>query len=371
MLYNEITSVELVRIPHQGSTGPRILMARLDDHHSNPASIYEIAVFSLTGQRLSQWSRPVLPTGSHSFYRGNTPAIGNFDADSEVEVAWLGPSPRSTQLPDGETNVYIFNLDGSLLSGWPRQLPGKFYFSPLAVGDLDADAREDLVVQTGCSIGAGGCSALAAFDRSGNFLPGWPIINHGALHTYFKQLALGDANSDGQLEVFNCHDDIFGKGSIQSQCIWRDAQARVLPGWPHNMGVGVGVQPVIADFDNDGQAEVVLADKFEKIRRPNNIFYERDIFRGWSIDGSLFSKIQFNWPSPNFGIAGVKLVPKNNGALQLLVGVPRYPLGFEQSIVPGWGDFGAWSVVSPSGEIPRILWAGRGNGNWNDSRYRP
>lgn len=85
------------------------------------------------------------------------PAICELDGDDEGEIVW------------GDSVGYIraYNHDGTVVTGWPRQVSTGPLPSPVAVGDLDGDGRMEVVV--GDMIGN-----VHAYHHDGTPLAGFP-----------------------------------------------------------------------------------------------------------------------------------------------------------------------------------------------------
>jgi MYXO-CTERM domain-containing protein len=122
---------------------------------------------------------PCMDTG-HLWSRGAgaSPVLTDFNGDGKLEVVQAAF--------DG--NVYIWQSDGTPLSGWPVLLHGKNanaynrILSTPAVVDLNGDGVPDVVSGSNEEVGAGGGAGLAfAVDghgmgaSGGPYLPDWPI----------------------------------------------------------------------------------------------------------------------------------------------------------------------------------------------------
>ena len=101
-------------------------------------------------------------TGYSGWFRHTTPAIGNIDGDSALEIV-IGSL-------DGK--IYAWNPDGTRVSGWPRNMDSPTTASQpingsVTIADIDGDAVNEIVA-------ANDNGWVFAFDGSGNIKPGWP-----------------------------------------------------------------------------------------------------------------------------------------------------------------------------------------------------
>lgn len=183
-------------------------------------------------------------------------------------------------------NLYVWDADGNLLSGFP--VTARDELRSLAVGDIDGDADLELVVAVASSVGAN-LDNITAFHHNGSVVAGFPPITTGAAGCtdnrcylagcYDQNLALGNVDDDPALEIFVTQDNAYlglynGDGSVF------DAD----PTFPSLKFLGVrglhdlalarqgyaddedtalqahytNSAPAIADIDGDGQNELIV-----------------------------------------------------------------------------------------------------------------
>lgn len=184
----------------------------------------------------------------------NSPALEDVNNDGYLDII-LSSSSNS--------NMSILDHNGNVVSSWNRIPPGctngKVEHS-VSAGDINGDGYSDVVYIIKCvnsSTGLIFSSAILAVDYHGNLLQGWPVVFSGnnALISYSPTLA--DANNDGRLEIIAASQD--GKLYVFGQT------GNVLPGWPVNivksmphMSAG---EIATGDVDADGRLEIFATGK--------------------------------------------------------------------------------------------------------------
>jgi len=163
-------------------------------------------------------------------------AWGNCDNDPDLEIIYAVGN-----------KLYVFNSNGSLVSGWPRTLDYPTDGAP-AFGDIDGDGYGEIVVTTHqpATFAHG---TIYAFEINGADVLGFPVPTvGGALRTP----VLADLDGDGALEIIvtiRKHPEGFihvykGNGSM-------------LPGWPQRMDYVPGSAAAAGDITGNGIPEVV------------------------------------------------------------------------------------------------------------------
>jgi hypothetical protein len=158
-------------------------------------------------------------------------AVGNLDADGALEIV-VRKSP----------SLYVFNADGSTVSGWPvtTTLPSGGV-SPV-VGDIDADGSFEIIEGEQ----QGGSKSIVAYRANGTVL-----MRHDFTGAPISALALGDIDNDGMLEIFMT--DTGGRVSAF------DRLGNMLSGWPvlSQAVSAIKGSAIIADVDGDGNKDVL------------------------------------------------------------------------------------------------------------------
>jgi len=166
-------------------------------------------------------------------------ATADLDGDGRKELAFIA---RTT---DGVQHLYLYRSDGTpypmaqgIVSVNPARAP--------VIGDINGDGQLDLVALT--------TSGVGAWRPDGTPLPGWPKTLPGASNS----VALGDLNNDRIPEV------IVTSTSFQYVYAFK-GDGSLLPGWPVSYPAGgltaSSSDPLIADVNGDGMADVLLKQK--------------------------------------------------------------------------------------------------------------
>ena len=210
---------------------------------TNTAETYSdsIRVF-VKGYPFGGWSQYLPSYGSIS------PAVGDIDGDGFDEVVLGIGSPELYGTPGG---VYVFSHQGQLEAGWPKDTDKNMFSSP-ALGDLDNDGTDDIVICSEQGIHAY-LSTYPDWTREANTSSG------SASEKFpFATPIIADLENDGYLEVLTVNEE----GTVYA---WRNDGEPVVPGYG---GVFVQTTPVfeigfpslaVADLDRDGQNEIVVA----------------------------------------------------------------------------------------------------------------
>ncbi|HID32426.1 MAG TPA: VCBS repeat-containing protein, partial [bacterium (Candidatus Stahlbacteria)] len=198
---------------------------------------------------------PGFPVSVPHDYAG-TPAVADIDGDSLFEiVAGINRGP----VTPGQFELYAWNDDGSLISGFPVFLCG-IIKSPPALGDLDGDGTVEIVVN---AYHSSNYDTLYVLDSSGNIKPGWPV---SIPYCRLSGPALADIDKDGDLEILT----ISGYGyapQIPSKVHAYHHDGTTVQNWPVTIG-GIPTgnsSPIVSEIDGDTLLLEILVKAQDKI----------------------------------------------------------------------------------------------------------
>ncbi|MBW6459907.1 MAG: T9SS type A sorting domain-containing protein [Bacteroidales bacterium] len=251
-------------------------------------------------------------------------AWGNCDNDPDLEIIYAAGN-----------KVYVFNSNGSLVSGWPRTLDYPTDGAP-AFGDIDGDGYGEIVVTTHqpATFAVG---SIYAFEINGTDVQGFPVSTvGGALRTP----VLADLDGDGALEIIvtiRKHPE----GFIH---VYR-GNGTMFPGWPQRMDYVPGSAAAVGDITGNGVPEVVAQSYFglhaftaEGVLMPGFPYYP-GTNRVFSYSTPVLADINQNGLREI--ICGDHALDSGNGAIHIV--------RTDGTAFPGWPKFtGAWVYGPPS-----------------------
>jgi len=170
-----------------------------------------------------------------------TAAVGDVDVDGQLEIFYLSYN-----------SMYLLELDGTTLEGWPQQIPNaNFSYQSAALADLDGD--EDLEIVVGAHKNAAGCYV---FHHDCTPFPGWPKLV--GTWTYCPP-TVTDLEGDGELEILDGRAGVFGDPHSAAFWAWTTG-GQIKPGFPyippHGDGGGSDGPLTVADVNGDGRMEI-------------------------------------------------------------------------------------------------------------------
>jgi thermitase len=191
----------------------------------------EVYVFNYKGKLLKGW-----PQKAYGAISG-TPAVADLDSDGYLEIvvsSWgLGGTCGDTAVG----GISIFNHDGTLLPGWPKTTPSTD--SSPAIADLDNDGQLEIAV------------ANYAFEVNSSIMPGFPVSGTGG--NIHSAPAIADLDGDDHLDI------LFGDFNGMKLFAVKGDNGTALPGWPVSIPYRIFGGPIVVDLDGNGDLEVVVS----------------------------------------------------------------------------------------------------------------
>jgi hypothetical protein len=201
---------------------------------------------------------PGFPVPTEQYFL-SSPAIGDVDNDGYFEIViGSGRAYGSPPIPTGRDNIVsVFNHDGSMLTGWPKETVGYTRASP-GLADLDNDGIVEIVI--GCGSGDsykcdGHDGVLYAWNADGSSVRGFPVSPPSA--SLLRDEADGmpytpvmaDIDGDGGIEILIVETFAWGITLVDTN--------GATTGYRQTM-YGLQAPPVVDDIDNDGNVEILV-----------------------------------------------------------------------------------------------------------------
>lgn len=144
--------------------------------------------------------------------------------------------------------LYALNGDGTTL--WEKTVSGIILLPP-TVADLDNDGTLEIILNTG---GVPNAGRVYLLDPVGNDLPGWPLNFDD--HWMINAPAAADVDGDGVLDIVTGERVTGVQGFVH---VIKMDGTPLNANWPVEVAATPAFTPSIADVDNDGNNDVVIA----------------------------------------------------------------------------------------------------------------
>ncbi|MEZ5196307.1 MAG: FG-GAP-like repeat-containing protein [Bacteroidales bacterium] len=246
----------------------------------------------------------------------------NLDEDDELEIVY-----------NVEQQVYAWNVDGSVVDGWPQTVQ-LFPDGAPAFGDIDGDGEGEIVVSTR-SAGTGNTGRLHAFHKDGTVVSGFPVTLIGGTT---KTPVLADLNGDNTFEII-LEERAYPNGYVG---VYK-GDGTSYPGFPVTLDYIPGSAVAVGDITGDNIPEII-AESYYSI-------YALDV-NGNVLEGFPFTPGNdrvFSYSTPVLAdldgdgkreiIAGDHSSAAGNGAVHVLK--------YDGSFFPGWPKYTGYWIYGP------------------------
>lgn len=176
------------------------------------------------------------------------PVIGDLDGDGAEEIVLT--SDINAPFEAGLDELWLVDLSGALLPGWPVSVPMSIVDHPSLV-DLDGDGDLEIAM---VASGADSVRRLHAWHHDGGVVTGFPLIPSSPTSLVsYSTVTSADLDGDEVSDLaFQAGNNLFAY----------DGQGQSLPGFPVALGaVAISAQsspaPALGDIDRDGLVEYV------------------------------------------------------------------------------------------------------------------
>ncbi len=181
-------------------------------------------------------------------WRYGEPAHPNFKNSRGATLADIDNDGVDEILYGIWNTLYALEGNGDLL--WEKAVSGTILLPP-TVADLDGNGSLEIVLNTG---GVPNAGRIYLMDNLGNDLAGWPLNFDN--HWMINAPAVADLNGDGILDIITGERVGSAQGFVHA--IKMDATT-INANWPVEVAATPAFTPSIADMDNDGNLDVVIA----------------------------------------------------------------------------------------------------------------
>ena len=178
-------------------------------------------------------------------------AVADIDADGKPDLVVTNACAAFCQGENGSVAVLLGLGDGTFRAPVVYDSGGQVALSVVA-GDVNGDGKPDLLVANMCGSGcpAFGVASVFIGNGDGTFQP---AVGYGSGADYPLSVALGDANGDGKPDL------LVGGGSGSASVLLGSGDGTFQPALSYGSG-GVGaVSVAVADVNRDGKADVLVA----------------------------------------------------------------------------------------------------------------
>ncbi len=205
---------------------------------------------------------PLLTNGDHS----RSPTVVDLDGDGACEII-VG----ERDYPIGR--VYVCDGTGQLLAGWPQEID-HVPASSAGAADIDDDGTKEIVYESYASV--------YAFEMDGSLLEGFPYTpSTGDVFSYSAPV-FADIDEDGYLEIAVGGHNTGGSNHM----FLLNHDGTDCAGWPNSVGYWIYAPATFADMDADGDRELMVGDQVLSGTPTNHMYawhHDGTSVAGWPV----------------------------------------------------------------------------------------
>jgi len=164
--------------------------------YNNSRWDYFVNVFNLDGTTLPGWPKQFLGfIWYNPIWNELVPTLADLDGDGTLEVIVFYAQ-----------EVFVFDNNGENVTGWPQKVEPSEWIYGLAVGDVDNDTENEIVISYKTDVDRHDAIGIRIFSHDGGIENEWKtdlggnFLQDSIAHTL--QPSLGDLDGDNDLEIF-------------------------------------------------------------------------------------------------------------------------------------------------------------------------
>jgi hypothetical protein len=173
-------------------------------------------------------------------YSSRTPVLADVNNDGKMEII--------VNLRAAQSKEYVYKGDGTVLTGWPKNLES-VPASSAAVGDIDGDGIPEIIAES--------YYGLYAWKPSGDSLPGFPYMMPFSCTNSYSAPVLADLDGDGKRDIIWGTHILSGGGYVFA--LKYDGSS--VSGWPKGVGYWIYDPPAVGYINDDNILDVAIGDQ--------------------------------------------------------------------------------------------------------------